>query len=49
MPATRAAVLALSALRTRSSHERFKPQLARVVYLRKDFAKYKRTDRIVKR
>lgn len=49
MPATRAATLALSALRTRSSHERFKPQLARVVLLRKDFDKFKRIGRIVKR
>ena len=49
MPATRAAVLALSALRTRSSHERFKPQLARVVFLRKDFDQFKHTGRIVKR
>lgn len=49
MPATRAATLALSALRTCSSHKRFKPQLAREVFLRKDFDQFKRTGRIVKR
>ena len=49
MPATRAATLALSALRTCSSHKRFKPQLARVILLRKDFDKFKRIGRIVKR
>ena len=49
MPATRAATLALSALRTRSSHERFKTQLARVVLLRKDFDKFTRIGSVVKR
>ena len=49
MSAIRIAVSALPALRTRSSHERFKPQLARVVLLRKDFDKFKRIGRIVKR
>ena len=49
MPVTRAAALALSALRACSSHKRFKPQLARVVLLRKDFDKFKRIGHIVKR
>ena len=49
MPATRAAVLALSALRTCSSHKRFKPQLARVILLRKDFDQLKRVGFVVKR
>ena len=49
MPATRAVALALSALRTRSSHERFKPQFARVILLRKDFDQLKRVGFVVKR
>ena len=48
MPATRAAALALSALRTRSSHKRFKPQLARVILLRKNLNQLKRTGLVVK-
>ena len=49
MPATRAATLALSALRTCSSHKRFKPQLARVILLRKNLNQLKRTGIVVKR
>lgn len=49
MPATRAAALALSALRTCSSHKRFKPQLARVILLRKNLNQLKRTGLVVKR
>ena len=48
MPATRAATLALSALRTCSSHKRFKPQLARVILLRKNLNQLKRTGLVVK-
>ena len=49
MPATRAATLALSALRTCSNHKRFKTQLARVILLRKNLNQLKRIGRIVKR
>ena len=49
MPATRAATLALSALRTCSNHKRFKTQLARVILLRKDFDQLKRVGFVVKR
>lgn len=49
MPATRAATLALSPLRACCRHKWFKPQLARVILLRKDFDKFKRIGRIVKR
>ena len=46
--ATRTATPKLPALRTRGSHERLKPQLARVVFLRKDLNQFKRIGRIVK-
>ena len=49
MPATRAATLALSPLRACCRHKWFKPPLARVINLRKDFEKNKRIPRIVNR
>ena len=49
MSAIYIATPALPALRACCHHERFKPQLARVVFLRKDFDQFKRTGRIVKR
>ncbi len=49
MSAIRIATPALPALRTRGSHERLKPQLARIIFLRKDFAQAERIGRIVKR
>ena len=49
MPATRAATLALSALRTCSSHKRFKAQLACVILLRKNLNQLKRVGFVVKR
>ena len=48
-PANRAATPALPALRTRRRHERLKPQLARIILLRKDFDQFKRIGRIIKR
>ena len=48
MPATRAATLALSPLRACCRHKWFKPQLARVILLRKDFDQLKRTGLVVK-
>ena len=48
MPATRAATLALSALRTYSNHKRFKTRLARVILLRKNLNQLKRTGLVVK-
>ena len=49
MSATCVATPTLPASRTRCRHQRFKPQLARVVFLRKDFDQFKRIGRIVKR
>ncbi len=46
--AIRIAAPALPALRTRGSHERLKPQLARIIFLRKDFDQAKRIGCIVK-
>ena len=48
MPAIRVATPALPALRTCSSHKRFKPQLARVILLRKNLNQLKRTSLVVK-
>ena len=49
MSAIRVATPKLPALRTRGSHQRLKPQLARIIFLRKDFDQFKRIGRIVKR
>ena len=49
MSAIRIATPALPALRTRCRHERLKTQLARIIFLRKDFDQFKRIRRIVKR
>ena len=49
MSAIRIATPALPALRTRCRHERLKTQLARIIFLRKDFDQFKRIGRIVKR
>ena len=46
--ATRTATPKLPALRTRGSHKRFKPQLARVILLRKNLNQLKRTGLVVK-
>ena len=46
--AIRIATPALPALRTRCRHERLNPQLARIVFLRKDFDQIKRIGCIVK-
>ena len=48
-PANRAATPALPALRTRYRHQRLKTQLARIIFLRKDFDQFKRVSRIAKR
>lgn len=49
MSAIRIATPALPALRTRGSNQRLKPQLARIIFLCKDFDQAKRIGRIVKR
>ena len=49
MPATRAATLTFSPLRACCRHERFKPQLACVILLRKNLNQLKRVGFVVKR
>ena len=49
MSAIHSATPKLPALRTRGSHQRLKTQLARIIFLRKDFDQFKRIGRIVKR